>query len=66
MRLPTFFNFAFSAVSSLPAFCAWRFSCFAVNLRLKRDFSSPDMVLQGKLIVEKGFGSLKVTLSAKT
>lgn len=27
----TFFNFAFSAVSSFPAFAACRFSCFAVN-----------------------------------
>jgi hypothetical protein len=27
----TFFSFAFSAVSSLPAFAACRFSCLAVN-----------------------------------
>ena len=27
----TFFSLFFSAVSSLPAFAAWRLSCFAVN-----------------------------------
>ena len=40
----TFFNLFFSATSSFPAFCACRFSCLAVNLSWKRDFSRPDIV----------------------
>lgn len=40
----TFLSLFFSAVSSLPAFAACRFSCLAVNFRLKSDFSRPDIV----------------------
>lgn len=40
----TFLSLFFSAVSSLPALAACRFSCLAVNLRLKSDFSRPDIV----------------------
>ena len=32
-RLRTFFSFAFSVCSSLPAFAACRLSCFAVNYK---------------------------------
>ena len=32
----TFLSLFFSAVSSLPALAAWRFSCFAVNYRDKK------------------------------
>jgi hypothetical protein len=31
----TFFSLFFSAVSSFPAFAAWRLSCFAVNYQKK-------------------------------
>lgn len=31
LTLHTFFSLALSACSSLPAFAAWRFNCFAVN-----------------------------------
>lgn len=40
----TFLSLFFSAVSSLPALAACRFSCLAVNFRLKSDFSRPDIV----------------------
>ncbi len=53
MVLLTFLSLFFSAVSSLPALAAWRFSCLAVNLRLKRDFSRPDIVVEGN---EDGYG----------
>merc|ERR1712151_1315243 len=39
-----FLSFVFSVCSSLPALAACLLSCFAVNLRLKRAFSRPDMV----------------------
>ncbi len=42
----TFLSLFFSAVSSLPALAAWRFSCLAVNFRLKSDFSRPDIAVE--------------------
>ena len=40
-----FLSLFFSVTSSREALAAWRESCLAVNFRLKRDFSRPDMLL---------------------